>query len=297
MAAVNFLVADGAIPVARGSQIVKCRRHNAQNDSTRIRRRQIRVAFEANQPDVLPDQHFCIGRAVRHMAALAALIAHGGMLEGEWPALVAVAVETARLIGVGHAHQAGLEAAVRIMAVDTGHRVFGNSMFERLSERRLYIDVAAFTQAVDVRGLACNQALRTMRVNRMALGAGDGVMSVAGVETAGCGWLISVTSQAGAIDFSGRQGCEIPDVGRQERLNMGATRPVARFAGLTLETMRAFAFVHHFVRTLCKGFPDVLVAHGAGFRANISGRGRGGSGFCRRFGSRLLCSAGQQRHE
>ena len=168
MAAVNLLVADGAVPVAGRSEIVKCRRNYARDYSGCVGHRQVRVAFEANQPHFLPDQHLRIRGAVRHVATLAAFLAHGGMLERERPAFVAVTVETARFVGVGHPHQAGFEAAVRIVAVNARHRIFRNPVLEGFGERRFHVDMAALTEGVHLRRFAYHQAFRNMRVNRMA---------------------------------------------------------------------------------------------------------------------------------
>ena len=85
---------------------------------------QIGVALQADQPHFLPDQHFRVRRAMRHMAALAAFFTHRGVFESERPAFVAMAVEAAGLIGAGDPH-CRFETAVRIMAVDARHRVFG----------------------------------------------------------------------------------------------------------------------------------------------------------------------------
>ena len=151
MASVNLLVTDGAVAVARRRQVVESRGHYAGH-SRRLTRQcgQIGVALEADEAHFLTDQHFRVLGTVRFMAALAALFAHGGMLEGKGSALVAVALETAWLIGARHLHQAGLETTVRVMAVHTTHGALGNAMRERLGECRLDVDVAAFAKCVDV---------------------------------------------------------------------------------------------------------------------------------------------------
>ena len=112
------------------------------------------MAFQTNQPHFLADQHSRILRTVRHMAALAAFLAHGSVLEDERSTFVAMALETGGLIRARQTHQAGFETAVRIVAIDAGHRIFGNRMFERLRERRLHIQMTAHALSIDVRRFA-----------------------------------------------------------------------------------------------------------------------------------------------
>ena len=126
------------------------------------------MAFEAYQPYFLADQHLRVRRPVRHMAALAAFLPDRSVLEGEWPAFIAMALEAARLIGARHAHEAGLEAAVRIVAIDAGHRVFGNPVFERFGKRRFHIDMATLALSVDFGRFTSDQAIGSVCVNRMA---------------------------------------------------------------------------------------------------------------------------------
>jgi len=151
MASMNLLMTDGAVAEAGRRQIVERRRHYACHlCGLTGQRGQTGVALKADEAHFLTDQHLRVLGTVRFMAALAALFAHGGMLEGKGSALVAVALETAWLIGARHLHQAGFEAAVRVVAVHAAHGALGNAMRERLGECRLDVDVAAFAKCVDV---------------------------------------------------------------------------------------------------------------------------------------------------
>src|ERR1700680_5317730 len=138
---------------------------------------------------------------MRHVAALAAFLTHRSMLESERTALVAVTVEAAGFIGVRHAHQAGFEAAVRIVAIHALHGILGNPVFERLRERRFHIDVAALALGIDLRRFARHQSLRPAGMNRMTRGTRDGVAGMAGFEAARGSRLISMTSETSAIGF------------------------------------------------------------------------------------------------
>ena len=59
------------------------------------------------------------------MTGLAAFKAHRGMLEGERAALVAVAIETSRLVGRETLQHRRPDAAVRIVAIHAAHGAFG----------------------------------------------------------------------------------------------------------------------------------------------------------------------------
>jgi len=195
VAAVNLLVTDGAIAKARRSQVMEGGRHNSRHDSAGIRDRQVGMAFETDEAHFLPDQHLRVRGTVRQVATLAAFFPDRSVLEGEGSAFVAMTLEAARLIGARHPHEAGFEAAVRIVAIDAGHRIFRHPMFERLGKRRFHINVAALAEGVDFRGFAHDESFGTVRVNRMARRAGDGVACVAGFEPAGSGGLISMTGE------------------------------------------------------------------------------------------------------
>ena len=202
------------------------------------------------------------------MATLATFLAHGSMLEGERSALVAMALEAAGLVCVRHPLQAGFEAAVRIMAVGAGHRIFGNPVFEGLRKGRFDVDVAALALGVDVGRFAVDQSARTMRVDRVARRAGDGVAGVAGFEAACRGWLIAMTSETCAVDRGQRKLQGIPDVGSRERLDMLAAGSVTGFAGFAFEAVLVAAF-HGLMRAFRHCLSDIFMARPTGLGADI----------------------------
>lgn len=285
MAAVYLLVTDGAIAEAGRTQIMERRRHNAHHDgSLPGQSGKVGVAFETHEAHFLTDQHLRVRRTVRHVAALAAFLPHRSVLEGERAAFVAMAFETARLIGARQLHEARFEAAVRIVSIHAGHGIFGNAVFEGLGKRRFYIDVAALALCIYVGEFAGHEAVGTVRVNRMALSTRDRIVRVAGFEPARRGRLIAVAGETRFVRFSRRNLRGVADVGRGERLNVIASRPVTRFAGIAFEAV-LIADIDRLVRAHQEGLPDIFVAGFADFRANV---GRRRCGRCCHFGRRSL---------
>ncbi len=93
---------------------------------------------------------------MRFVAGSAAFKAHHSVLEREWTAFVAVALETARFVrpeGLCHRRP---HASVGIMAIDAGHCPFCYPVMERLLE--LAPDRGMTTRALFVDGLylACD---------------------------------------------------------------------------------------------------------------------------------------------
>ncbi len=95
-------------------------------------------------------QHPRIGRAVRLVAGRAAFQPHRSMFESERPALVAVAFEAARFVGVhGLQHEVRLRAAVRIVAIHAGHGALRQPVLVGPLEAGPDIVVARGAQLVD----------------------------------------------------------------------------------------------------------------------------------------------------
>src|SRR5258708_29132206 len=98
MAAVDLLMAHRAVLVARRPEVMESRRHYARGRPGADRGRQIGMTLQADLLHHRPRQHAWIGRPVRFVARGAAFKTHRGVLEGEWTALVAMALEAARLV-------------------------------------------------------------------------------------------------------------------------------------------------------------------------------------------------------
>ena len=122
MAAVNLLMANRAILIAARSQVMKCRRHNADHaGSSWPLLRKICVTFEADEADISSRQHFRICRSVGFMTSLATLGPHGNVFIGKRAPKIAMAFETTGLVRSECANLPLREAAMRIVAVHAGH--------------------------------------------------------------------------------------------------------------------------------------------------------------------------------
>src|SRR5205085_5999276 len=84
-------------------------------------------------------------RAVRRVAGLATFDLDRGVLEGERPGLVAVALQTGVLAARPRTQLFGLEAAVLVVAIAAFDGAFGNLVVEGARERGLLILVALVT--------------------------------------------------------------------------------------------------------------------------------------------------------
>ena len=143
MTSVDFLMADGAVLESRRPQIVERRRHDPQCHVRVGGSRQIGVTLEADQAHFLARQHPRICRAVRLVAAPATFKTHHGMLEGERTAFIPMTVETSRFVRGEYLRHCRPHGAVRIVAIDAGHRGFRQLVVVRPLELRPDIDVTA----------------------------------------------------------------------------------------------------------------------------------------------------------
>jgi len=89
---------------------------------------------------------------VRLVAAGAGLHLHRRVLEREWPALVGVAPETARLVCQAPRHQPLRRFAVGIVAVDAFDHALGDSVSVGPIELSPHVDVARRAQRIDLAG-------------------------------------------------------------------------------------------------------------------------------------------------
>src|SRR3954452_15851824 len=121
----HLLVANGAVLETGAAQIVKRWRHCAESRLSGKRRRgQVGVAFQAKLGDMGTIQHPRVRAAMRLMAGAAAFELHRSVLEREGTYFIAVALGAARFGGARRLNAARKGAAVRVMAIAAGHRVF-----------------------------------------------------------------------------------------------------------------------------------------------------------------------------
>ena len=203
MAAVDFLMADRAVLVARRPEVMESRRHYSGGRPRTDCGRQIGMTLQTDLLHHRPRQHPWIGRPVRIVARGTAFKAHRRVLKSEWAALVSMALEAARLVGGETLCHRGPDAAVWVVAIDAGHRAFRYPMMKRFLKLRHYVGVASGAQLVDRSGLAGHQAQGAVGVNLVAGSARNLVLGVAALQTPHVRRLAQVTAQA---DLIGRGG-------------------------------------------------------------------------------------------
>src|SRR5579883_1513214 len=131
----DLLVADRAVLITGIAQIVKRRWNHSHRRISRARSRQIGVTLETHQAHFMTDQRPRIGGAVWLVAGRAVFETYRGMIEGERPALIAMATETTGFIRRKYLSHAAAEAAVRVVAIDAVHRILHQPVAMRLLER------------------------------------------------------------------------------------------------------------------------------------------------------------------
>src|SRR5262252_8901587 len=88
---------------------------------------------------------------MRLMTGRAALQPHRRVFKREGPALIAMALEAARLIGRNHPHRSRRKAPMRIVAIHAGHGAFGKPMLVGPLELRPDVSMTARALLVDRR--------------------------------------------------------------------------------------------------------------------------------------------------
>lgn len=214
MASVNLLVADRAVLKARRTQIVERWRHHSDNRARIVYARQIRVAFQANQADLLPNQHARVGRTMRLMTGAATLKPHGRVFKRKGPAFIPVAVEASRVVGAERLQHGRADTAVRIVTIDTGHGAFGQFVMIRLLELRPHIQVATRALLVDRGSLADHQVMSPIRMNLMTGRAGNLVLHVTALQASDVRRLVQVASEADLVGGTCSEFAGIADIRR-----------------------------------------------------------------------------------
>ena len=234
------------------------------------------MALQAEVLHFVADQHARVGRTVRFMAGRASFQPHGGMLKGEGATQVAVAAETAGLVG-GKGLCGSLEnAAVGVVAIHAGHSAFGEAMLEWPLELRPSRRVATGALPVDGSRSPRDQPVGAIAMDAVAGCASHFVLGVTTLDPPDLSGLIQVTLQAVAIRLGSRQGGGIQNVLLVSGFGVLAAGTVARLAGSRFPSA-AFVQIYLLMRILLEGVEDVFVAGLAGFRPDIS---RGGSSRC-----------------
>ena len=243
------------------------------------------MAFQAHQSHFLPHQHPRIGRAMRLMTRRAAVEAHGSMFEGERPALVAVAVQAARLIRSEALPHRRPNAPVRIVAIHAAHGALRKLVMIRPLELRPFIRVAPRALRIYLHRRSRHHLTGMHLVARSTR---DLVLGVAALQPPHVRRLIQVAVQADFVDRRRRQLRRIANQRRVRRFGVLLSRPVAALAGMPDESLVSGRF-QRMMRILVEGLDRILVADLAGVRAGEASRQR------RRFCCLRLSVARQSR--
>ncbi len=146
-------MACGAVLIARIGQVMRSSQgENAVRLAPKIAR--AIVAFQAYREHHGPLQHARVRRAVRHMAAPAAVYPDRRVLEYEGAALIGVTIQTRLFVSFGlHRHPglsrhapAGSKGAMRIMTIGTSHETLVHAVFKGHRKLRADIRMAVITQ-------------------------------------------------------------------------------------------------------------------------------------------------------
>ena len=142
---------------------------------------------------------------MRFVTASAAVKAHGSVLECEWTALVAVAAETAGLIGGERLSHNRADTPVRIVAIDAGHRSLRQPVMIGLLELRPDAGMATSALLVDPGRLAYYQSVGPVAMDFVTSRAGDRVFGMAALQAPDVCRLVEVASETNAIGGCGRE--------------------------------------------------------------------------------------------
>src|SRR5262249_54204122 len=145
-----------------------CGRYDTHHSSRARQVRQIGMALETDVLHSLARQHPGIRRPVQLVTTPTAPEPHHRVLEREWAAFVAVALEAAGLVGREKLHHSGPHAAMRIVAVHTGHGAFGKAVMVRFLKLAPGAGMAACALRIDRRGCPLNKAGGTIGMNLVA---------------------------------------------------------------------------------------------------------------------------------
>ena len=249
------------------------RRYHSANRTRIVYAGQIRVALQTNEAHFLPNQHARVGRTMRLMTRATTLKPHGNVLERKGPTLVPVAIEASRLVGAERLQHCRTDAAVRIVAIDTGHGAFGQFMVIRLLELRPYIQVATRALLVDGGSLADHQIMPPVRMYLVTGCAGNLVLHVATLEASHVRRLVQVATEADLVCGDRGQLTGILDIRGRSRFRMFLPRTVTGFTRPSREPMSLFDF-DGIVRAFLKRLEKIFMAGSAKFRTRVARRKR-----------------------
>src|SRR5262249_51904298 len=158
--------------------------------------------------------------------------AHRRMLEGERSAFFSVAADTARFVGGDVAHHSRTEAAVRVVAIDTGHRAFGQTML--VGFRKLVPRACMARRALCVNRAHFPRNHPPPAMPRSARDTGDLTLGMPTFDPAGMSRLIQMALEASTIDFCRREFGGVTDLIGRSRFRVLTAWAVTGFTGLSI---------------------------------------------------------------
>ena len=127
------------------------------------------MAFEANKPDFLADQHLRVGEPCGIWQLWQPSSRTGACSKVKGPRLSPWHWKQPGSLALAIRMRPGLKLPCGLWQSTQRHRIFGNPVFERFGKRRFDIDVAALALGVYVSRFARHQAIGAMGMNGMAL--------------------------------------------------------------------------------------------------------------------------------
>ena len=132
------------------------------------------------------------------VAGRAAFKTNRRVIENEGPALVAMALQAARLVGGNGLHRARQNAPVRIVAIDARYRAFRNLVPMRTLKRRPFRQVACGAGGVHGCPPARDQFFGRL-VNRVAGDAAHLIARMPALDASDVRGLVAMAAQAACI--------------------------------------------------------------------------------------------------
>ena len=156
------------------------------------------MTFETEERKLIPREHSRIHRSMRLVAGTTTLESHGTMLEREGASLVAMAPHASWFVSQRHLLRSLQQAAMRIVAIHTGHRSLRQPMpvgplelspHGRVTTRAEFVSVFLFS-AYEFSGHV---------VNGMAGGAPNSTFRVSPKDSANVSRLLTVAIETDLI--------------------------------------------------------------------------------------------------
>ncbi len=246
-------------------------RGNDTHDTCDRRGGKVRMTLQANEADLLADQHAWIHRPMRLMTTATAFKAHWCVFKRERSTFVAMASHATAIVGsVGLGRRLG-GGSVRVVTIHAGHSPFGHLVMVRFLERRPHVHVAGRALFIDPNRRPRHQSLSAVCVYGVAADAGNFVARVARLNPSHVCGLIQMASEAHFVGGDRGDFCWIANILRRKRLSVLLRGPMTRFAGF-IGPAAFLIGVNNAMGTLLERVIEVLVASLASLGTHVRRR-------------------------